>query len=1079
MTMYDSSKIIPIRKLRDLCALCGKIIVNLRKSYKFNSDMFKKTLHRYILALLAIILAFALSIYCLDTQSLVYDEGFSVYLARQSLSEITAHTAADIHPPLYYYLLHFWINLAGDSEFAIRFLSTIFGVLLVPLGYAAGKRLLSHHAGLVTAFIFVLSPARLWYSQEARMYTLVTALGLLSSYLLVRAVSLSRTSSPHPNPLPKGEREKTPLSFSGSTPTDRLRAGDGGALSLTITYALANICAVYTHFYAFFIVAFQFVYLVWCYAVRRYRERRYEEERRYGDNALESLLISNLLSLICYLPWFGFVVNRFGADVSYWAGTLDTLDVLRHTLIAFSVGHTVLEKIAQPLSIGYLLIFIAAFVIMVRTDATHFRSASHLSARAAPFLALYLIIPIVLLFLISYNRPKFHPRYLMVAYPAFVLIISIGLSLLRKIGSTRIYEVGQVSIPAVFAGDIERRLRKPPYAGTTIYNNLFHESESSQKTFAPPVSRWLINFALVYIITTSLYADYNLYFALPFTRPSFREAARYIERNSGADEAVILTSGHFFPVFTYYYRGDNWTPLPAEPTLSTETTLGFDIAPILNDALRGRRGVWLVLWQDEVVDPNEVLTTMIEQKGERVPITDVAFWHVKLQHYTLPPDVHFSAEPRIAHPANINFDDQITCLGYDQLPDHRVLVYWQAQQALAADYKVALHVTDRAGHDWGRLDRRPAGYYYPTTRWEPGEILFGKYEPALLPGAPPGEYELEISLYTDADPGGLDVLAPNGAPLGKIALLGTATLAGAPMTDTNTISDVMEITPYEMPRPITDNIEIISYDLSRASGQPGDRVDLTLFWRAAAPPTQNYTATLALIGEAANQQMDKLANLPIGEFAPANRLYPTSQWRAGEIIRGQYAWRVPLDAAAGTWELAIALTSRDATRYARSPTTITTFEVEETDRIFTSPRQLDRPSGANFADRAVLLGGNIASETVAAGEKLELTLFWQATAPMDIEYTMFVHILDAHNQVVAQRDAPPANGARPTTGWVPGEIITDHYAIPIPAETAPGEYFIEIGVYDAASPTFERLPILGDDGKIIADNVLLGSVKVR
>jgi len=63
-------------------------------------------------------LAFALYTFRLDLQSLWYDEGFSVYLARMSLGEITARTASDIHPPFYYYLLHFWVKAFGSTEFS-------------------------------------------------------------------------------------------------------------------------------------------------------------------------------------------------------------------------------------------------------------------------------------------------------------------------------------------------------------------------------------------------------------------------------------------------------------------------------------------------------------------------------------------------------------------------------------------------------------------------------------------------------------------------------------------------------------------------------------------------------------------------------------------------------------------------------------------------------------------------------------------------------------------------------------------------------------------------------------------------
>ena len=141
-----------------------------------------------IALLLIVLLAFLLHLYRLDHQSLWYDEGFSVYLARMSLGEITARTASDIHPPLYYYLLHLWLGPFGDSEFVLRFFSLLFGLLTVPLIYALGRRLLGTASGLLAASLLAVSPLYLWYSQEARMYTLVTFLCLLSSYLLLRAV---------------------------------------------------------------------------------------------------------------------------------------------------------------------------------------------------------------------------------------------------------------------------------------------------------------------------------------------------------------------------------------------------------------------------------------------------------------------------------------------------------------------------------------------------------------------------------------------------------------------------------------------------------------------------------------------------------------------------------------------------------------------------------------------------------------------------------------------------------------------------------------------------------------------------
>ncbi|MDE3077701.1 MAG: glycosyltransferase family 39 protein, partial [Chloroflexota bacterium] len=83
--------------------------------------------------------AFGLRVARLEFQSLWYDEGSSIFLSRQSLAAITSGAAHDIHPPLYYYLLHFWMLAAGRSEFAVRSLSVAAGLLTVVLVFALGR----------------------------------------------------------------------------------------------------------------------------------------------------------------------------------------------------------------------------------------------------------------------------------------------------------------------------------------------------------------------------------------------------------------------------------------------------------------------------------------------------------------------------------------------------------------------------------------------------------------------------------------------------------------------------------------------------------------------------------------------------------------------------------------------------------------------------------------------------------------------------------------------------------------------------------------------------------------------------
>jgi len=100
-----------------------------------------------------------------------------------------------------------------------------------------------------------------------------------------------------------------------------------------------------------------------------------------------------------------------------------------------------------------------------------------------------------------------------------------------------------------------------------------------------------------------------------------------------------------------------------------------------------------------------------------------------------------------------------------------------------------------------------------------------------------------------------------------------------------------------------------------------------------------------------------------------------------------------------------------------------------------------------------------------ATNRARVTLYWQCRAPSDSDYTVFVHLLDVSGAIVAQRDAPPRNGAYPTSLWDAGEIVPDEYELAIPA-TARGPFSLAIGMYSPL--TQKRLPV-GDRDHITID----------
>jgi len=139
--------------------------------------------------------------------------------------------------------------------------------------------------------------------------------------------------------------------------------------------------------------------------------------------------------------------------------------------------------------------------------------------------------------------------------------------------------------------------------------------------------------------------------------------------------------------------------------------------------------------------------------------------------------------------------------------------------------------------------------------------------------------------------------------------------------------------------------------------------------------------------------------------------------------------------------------------------------------------EAQHPLAVNLGGEVKLVGYSLGATAVHPGEPILLTLYWQAIGPTAHPYTVFTHLLDAHAQVQAQMDGQPVGGTRPTTTWRPGEVIHDNYALLLPEDLAPGSYELEVGMY--LWPEMTRLPVLGKDGQVIGDRVLLGTVEVR
>jgi mannosyltransferase len=129
------------------------------------------------------LLALFIRAYHLDALSLWYDEGATVAITLGGLPE----WQKDVHPPLYYFLLYNWMHISG-SDYWIRMLSVVFGAATIPIVYLIGDKMFGWKAGLIAGGLMAILPYHIRFSQEARMYTLMTFCFAVALWGLVIAV---------------------------------------------------------------------------------------------------------------------------------------------------------------------------------------------------------------------------------------------------------------------------------------------------------------------------------------------------------------------------------------------------------------------------------------------------------------------------------------------------------------------------------------------------------------------------------------------------------------------------------------------------------------------------------------------------------------------------------------------------------------------------------------------------------------------------------------------------------------------------------------------------------------------------
>ncbi len=222
----------------------------------------------YMVALLVIFLVgLTLRIYGLGSESLWWDEVYAIStMARPGPLEIIRLSSTDNNPPLFYLILHYWMLFTGDSAFSVRLPSAIAGALAVPVMYGIGRLLFDRGAGLLAALILALSAYNVRYVQEARGYSLMVLLTLLSFYFFVKLVK------------------------------------DGSSRYTSVGYVVCTALLIYAHFYGVFFVAAQIIFLL---ASR-------ENLRRW--------ILPGVALALLYVPWVLLLAVNVLSPAGAWQG---------------------------------------------------------------------------------------------------------------------------------------------------------------------------------------------------------------------------------------------------------------------------------------------------------------------------------------------------------------------------------------------------------------------------------------------------------------------------------------------------------------------------------------------------------------------------------------------------------------------------------------------------------------------------------------------------------------------------------------------------------------------------------------
>ncbi len=1038
----------------------------------------------YVL-LLILLLAFALRMARVGELRMWGDEAYSVFSAQRSLLAITLEGAEnDPHPPLYYYLLHFFMPLAGTSELALRFFSVLPGVATAALLYPLGRRLFGTRVGLLASALAAIAPFAVYYAQEIRMYSLAMFLTTLGLYLFVRLMDIhlpvflrGTVRVPKQSPIPlKSVVGIAPNQKWGDSPPE-LQGGPATQKPGLGLEALAGD-----------------IELVSSKPAKASSPSPCPDTSRpakwatRNDNSVVSLR-----AVFASPPGGG---GRSLSEQSLTASVLINIGdcfVGIKRLLAMTAGGTWLAYAATMVLALYSLyhaafILLAQGLVLLPLWKAHRRFVLRWVAVAAMIIAAFLPW-LALRFSSTLGHLEDRAGGNAQSLPVFIARGVAALTVGTTLPPTEAMALAVLYVALIAIGSIVALRTRQAQAGDTL---------------------------VLTLVVVPLLAVYPLYFLLPILvgrlfALAFVPLALLLARGLGLlvgqarlsaiPLALLLLGVSAYSLDDYYYHFDRYNaaaedyiPLvraveagarPGDMVLfHADWQMGyfyghyrgpaleyrsFNDGAALNQAVARPRTIWAVI-HELPVHGSEVWLAQ-----NAFPIGGQTFGRMRLAEYRagLPTRGESFSTP-------VLFNNGMALRGYringEPLESGRGLVTvqldWHATRQLAEDFTVSVRLTNPGGDVvWAQEDSPPASGTRVTSSWEIDQVVQDRHAFVIPPGTPPGIYAVQVVLYPSAGGSAANIIAPENLRAQSLGL-GTLEIIRP---------KVAELVP-SLHKPFEAQwaeLALAGWAGGAEEIAAGDSLPLTLYWRARAKPAADYAAVLQLV-DATGRPGRPLVR------RPANETFPTRQWDAGEVWLDKLSVKIPADTAPGDAVLLVGLVDEQSQEsvplHAATPAMLRGSTMPQAVqllrvRVSSRPHSYALPSPrdalqADLDDKARLLGYDLPSTVYAPGAALPLTLYWQASSQMNERYTVFVHLLDSNGALVAQQDSEPAAGAAPTTSWLRGEIISDQYRIMLPKGLKAGEYTLVVGMYQAASG--RRLPVSPGD----SDRVTLARIRI-